>query len=744
MIICLAAVDSSAQPDGYAYGLEFSNDGGGFRFWNLNIETGDVTEVGRVHSSILGSHGLIDSWNNAFCYFTDENSDHIYDMVGLDLLTGKEIYRVELGEGVPRGTFFNPVNGLFYTMMRQRDGASRLSSINLADGSVQSFEPVSLGPQNQCGGMLDYLRGHYHYAAEYDKVYVFDVNNGEIVDTYALDLILMPGRFDPIDGIFYGFGGFSSTDFLSFDPVSKKRTLIKNNAAPQQANVCVGGVDVERRLFAYQTGSHEIRIVDFAGNLIRTVIDPSPGMKFHWTVYTSGAVGGTLARVSGRVVSDSDDDCEAAESEDILSGWRVRVHPGNRLLRTNNDGEFVAYLKAGDYTFTTEESDLWESTCLPMGREVTINSDLDPVENVDFPMEAQSLVESLEVSISSSAAMVGRQIRYYINIHNNGTVPYTGTLEFRHDPLLTNFAADPAATEYDAPKAEWYIDELPIGASRTIVVTLRVPRDEMLEGREVCASVKVKKNGGNDLLNKRHSDETCSEITAPKDPNDISVTPRGFGGRGIVRAEDSTLTYTIRFQNIGSAPARDVVILDTLDSDLDVSTIYFGAASHDYYVNILDGNILEFRFEGIELPGKDVDEAGSQGVVKYAVNVNKFLPVDTEIENRAAIYFDFNKPVITNTVLNTIGQTATGVGTLVNFDPLEVRQLGNNIFAVNRSDSSESHLTVYSILGNKILEQTIRGEEQVMIDLSAHPSGCYLLSVHSDDMRSRAVVEVVH
>ncbi len=743
MIICLAAVESSAQPDGYAYGLEHSNDGGGFRFWNLNLETGDVSEIGRTGTSVLGSHGMIDSWNNVFCYYTREGGNQGFDMVGVDLLTGDERYRVTLETGTPTGTFFNPTNGLFYCMTRDGLGAY-LTSIDIAGGVVTTLELLPLGPQSQCGGMLDYTRGQYHFASAEERAYVLDVNTGEIVDRYSIDLMLMAGRFDPVSGNFYGFGGVNNRDFLMFDPVAKNRTLIKKDVAEEMVNVCVGGIDVDRRLFAFQTGLHEIRIIDLEGNLVRTVSDPTPGMKFHWNVYTPGSVGGTLARVSGRVVSDSDADCVAAESEDFLSGWKLLVTPGDLKLRTNREGEFVAYLPEGDFNIKPVGTDLWVGACLPSGLDVTVNSDLDPVEHVDFPMEAQSLVESLEVSITSSAAMVGRQILYYINIHNNGTVPYTGIVQFKHDPVLTDFASIPPATEYDAPEAEWYIEDLPIGATRTIVVKLQVPRDESLMGKEVCASVKVKKNGGNDLLNKHKSDETCDEITAPKDPNDISVTPRGFGGRGIVQAEDSTLTYTIRFQNVGSAAARDVVILDTLDSDLDVSTIYFGASSHDYYVNILEGNILEFRFEGIELPGKDVDEEGSQGVVKYAVNVNRFLPVDTEIKNRAAIYFDFNKPVITNTVLNTIGQTATGVGALVNFDPLEVRQVGNNIFAVDRNDSSESHLTVYSILGNKILEQTIRSEEQVKIDLSAQPTGCYLLSVHSDDAHSRAVVEVIH
>ncbi len=49
------------------------------------------------------------------------------------------------------------------------------------------------------------------------------------------------------------------------------------------------------------------------------------------------------------------------------------------------------------------------------------------------------------------------------------------------------------------------------------------------------------------------------------------------------------------------------------------------------------------------LPDSATDMAGSQGYFKFRIPLSEGLPNMTEVENTAAIYFDLNPPVITNT-----------------------------------------------------------------------------------------------
>ena len=56
------------------------------------------------------------------------------------------------------------------------------------------------------------------------------------------------------------------------------------------------------------------------------------------------------------------------------------------------------------------------------------------------------------------------------------------------------------------------------------------------------------------------------------------------------------------------------------------------------------------------LPDSASNEAASHGFVQFTISQKEDLPIGTEIYNEAAIFFDFNAPVITNKTLHTIGE----------------------------------------------------------------------------------------
>lgn len=147
----------------------------------------------------------------------------------------------------------------------------------------------------------------------------------------------------------------------------------------------------------------------------------------------------------------------------------------------------------------------------------------------------------------------------------------------------------------------------------------------------------------------------CQENVGAYDPNDKQGFPRGYDPANIIE-DDTELEYRIRFQNTGTDTAFNVLILDTLSAHLDLSTVRPGASSHDYQFEIRDGGVLAFIFPDIMLPDSNVNLAGSQGFVNFKVAQTPGNPIGTEVLNRAAIYFDFNEPIITNQTWHTIGE----------------------------------------------------------------------------------------
>ena len=152
-----------------------------------------------------------------------------------------------------------------------------------------------------------------------------------------------------------------------------------------------------------------------------------------------------------------------------------------------------------------------------------------------------------------------------------------------------------------------------------------------------------------------HIDIDCQENVASYDPNDKLGTPTGYGENFMIYA-NTPIDYRVRFQNTGTDTAFNVVIRDTLSAHLDLSTLQMGASSHPYNWSIVDGNVLLVEFNNIMLPDSNVNEPASNGYFKYNIQQLQDNPIGTVIENSAAIYFDFNPPIITNTTIHTIGE----------------------------------------------------------------------------------------
>lgn len=161
-------------------------------------------------------------------------------------------------------------------------------------------------------------------------------------------------------------------------------------------------------------------------------------------------------------------------------------------------------------------------------------------------------------------------------------------------------------------------------------------------------------------------------VTGAYDPNDkLAQTSSGYSDELYYIDVDQWIDYTIRFQNTGTDTAFNIVITDTIATELDLATLIPGAASHTDELSIRGGNVLRYAFHNIQLPDSNVNEPRSHGFVKFRIRPSQPLVPGTAIENAANIYFDFNPPVITEPSVLTAefstGVIASATGRLVIF-----------------------------------------------------------------------------
>lgn len=160
-------------------------------------------------------------------------------------------------------------------------------------------------------------------------------------------------------------------------------------------------------------------------------------------------------------------------------------------------------------------------------------------------------------------------------------------------------------------------------------------------GDEVCVQSEIYTASDIHLLNNYKTN--CFKVTNSYDPNEKLVYPEA------INKGDEWLTYTVHFQNTGNDTAYDIVIRDTLNDYINPSSFEYLASSHQTYAQAI-GKIIVFTFANINLVDSLTDEPHSKGWVQFRVKTKSLLPLPCSIKNTAAIYFDFNPPIYTNSV----------------------------------------------------------------------------------------------
>ena len=225
----------------------------------------------------------------------------------------------------------------------------------------------------------------------------------------------------------------------------------------------------------------------------------------------------------------------------------------------------------------------------------------------------------------------------------------------------------------------------------------------------------------------------CRENRASYDPNDKQGFPIGVGPEHWIEP-GTELEYLVRFQNTGTDTAFTVVVVDTLATWLDPESVRAGASSHAYIFQMSGPGILTFTFPQILLPDSLTDEAGSQGFVKFFVKVRPDVPQGTLLLNNAAIYFDFNVPVITNTTTHTVGKnfllsrTRDVPDLAAAFTVFPNPATDQTVVQLRRFPARQGMVEMLDAQGRVVGRQAFSGS-QVLLQAGALPSGLYLIRV---------------
>lgn len=471
------------------------------------------------------------------------------------------------------------------------------------------------------------------------------------------------------------------------------------------------------------TGNYKLKI--YAGDTVGTF---NPGVHDSLLFYSGNftILDDTLCSlVKGRLFADYNNDCIYNSGDIKQSGTLMELNPGGYSFVTNSNGEFYIPAPVGVYTLKQYTPYQYAQYC-PDTSTFSVNVttpgmiiDIQVADSIDADPDVQ-------LGLYAGTARPGFNQYYqlgYKNITPNNVAAQVITFDF--DSNLTFVSSSLPYASITNNQITWNVGALGPFGQRNFNVVLNIPSTTTL-GTIINADANVSAAAGENNLSNNY-DAVTTTVTGSFDPNDITVDPIGFEAQGYI-ADFQNLKYTIRFQNTGTDTAFTITVTDTLPLFLDKYSLSVLDASHNYWYEFKNSNQVLFHFENILLPDSNINEEGSHGFIKFSINQKQGNAPGTIILNSAAIYFDFNAPVITNVVSNTVfdcaniasvsyssnticeGDSITGTPTLL-FDMNTEWYLDGNLYStdsiVNLSNLNAGNYTVDFIATNSVCDQQI-------------------------------------
>jgi hypothetical protein len=401
------------------------------------------------------------------------------------------------------------------------------------------------------------------------------------------------------------------------------------------------------------------------------------------------------------------------------------IHANDRIVTTNINGEYRVYADTDienklSVTYYHPHLD----KILPAQRTYTNSGNSISVDTLNFAVQLKD-AKDVEVLISPFRARNGFTPQVNITVTNRGTVPVNNLNLSLYAPLDWTIQNTSPTAQNISDSILWNNIGLDVGQSKNYIANLTVPASAIIN-TPFSISAKLHQIT-DDVSPENNTNIYSSVITGSFDPNDKQVTPETLAPN---YAEGTELIYTVRFQNTGNDTAFNVVVLDTILEHLDPLTFRVIEKSHplEWYLN--ENREVTFNFNNINLLDSNVNEVASHGYVTFAIQPLPNLASGTIFENRAAIYFDFNAPIMTNYAISKVN-----IITVINEkNALQLNVYPNptkDILNIRWNDSGKTKLSISDISGKAIFQSVEIGNYK-QIPTQNLSKGMYFIQIQNE------------
>ncbi|MDQ3101501.1 MAG: VCBS repeat-containing protein, partial [Bacteroidota bacterium] len=263
--------------------------------------------------------------------------------------------------------------------------------------------------------------------------------------------------------------------------------------------------------------------------------------------------------ISGTIFADIDADGQFGGSELGIPTAALSVLSTGFTEFSGETGAFSLSSELGPQVISANlNNPFWTLSTGSSSISVELTENNPQIEGLLFGFTPIADTSVVQVTTEVASSTCNGFTTMWTSMANLGTRVELANLTLDLDDNWTFISSYPAPASNNNGVLTWDPESLGLFQSRSIALQLQVPDVDQL-GAELIDQITVTstdENGENEM----NFTTTSSYINdCAYDPNDKQVEPAGFGIFEAIPLETEELTYTIRFQNTGTATATDVM-----------------------------------------------------------------------------------------------------------------------------------------------------------------------------------------
>jgi len=493
---------------------------------------------------------------------------------------------------------------------------------------------------------------------------------------------------------------------------------------------------------ALPTGNYWLHVTDAAG---------CTANDYTYLSYDASATD-CYCTINGTIFNDTNGNCVQDPGE--MGIQNIQVHcSGMGYTYTDPSGNYSFLVPSGTYTVSETVLAFYPlAPCETNGKVVTAAASAGCTLTANFANTMDTIHDLHITTWDYSYPVPGNSYTQITTISNDGTV--------QEDSVFTGYKPDgqlfapffvPTGIFSGAPyyynTAAGFPAMAP-GSTSTFYMSYNVPTNIPLGTTVTFKDTAVYKGPVDNWLTDyspwNNVNYFSTTVVSSYDPNFKEVSPKGSGPTGIISYADSVLEYMVHFQNTGTAPAQNIVVIDTLDDNLDWTSMrpeYMSAACKVTMYQSGSAKIAKFTFSNIFLPAQTADDLRSNGLFTYTIKTKPGLPLGTTFRNRASIYFDYNEPVMTNQTLNTLGMPTTTVANTSatekthSFTSYPNPASRSFTSAINSATANAAEMSISDVTGKILMARTLtlqKGAQTISTDIGQLSAGVYFITLNNN------------